>query len=164
MNVSEATLSAKTTRRLKFKQEQELIQRAITLLERRMFGRGRELKSPKDMRQFLQLKLARHKNEVFAVAFLDAQLRILAFEELFQGSIDTAAVHARVVLQRALHYNAAAVVFSHNHPSGDTDPSQADRTLTHQLKALLAQIDVRVLDHFIIGQGEPLSFAEAGLI
>lgn len=165
MNVSDAVLAGKAaTRRFNTRQEQELIQQAITLLERRLFKRGRMIATPQDMSKFLQLKLARNKNEVFAIVFMDSRHRIIAFEEIFRGSIDTATIHSRVVLQRALHHNAAAVVLCHNHPSGMTDPSEADQVLTFRLKELLAQIDVRVLDHLVVGQGAPFSFAEAGLI
>lgn len=164
MNVPITVLPGKATRRINIQQEQELIQQAITLLERRMFKRGRKIESPNDISTFLRLKLASNKNEVFAVVFLDSKHRVLAFEELFRGSIDAAAVYSRVVVQRVLHHNAAAVVLSHNHPSGDTTPSGADRVLTLRLKELLKEIDVKVLDHFVVGQGDPYSFAEAGLV
>ncbi|MFK1437209.1 JAB domain-containing protein [Pseudomonas aeruginosa] len=164
MNVPAAVPPGKATRRFNIQQEQELIQQAITLLERRMFKRGRKIENPNDMSTFLRLKLAKNKNEVFAVVFLDSKHRVLAFEELFRGSIDAAAVYSRVVVQRALHHNAAAVVLSHNHPSGDTTPSEADRVLTLRLKELLKEIDVRVLDHFVVGQGAPYSFAASGLV
>ncbi|EPG2630802.1 TPA: DNA repair protein RadC [Pseudomonas aeruginosa] len=145
-------------------QELELIEQAIRVLERRMFRRGKQLKNPQQMGQYLRLKLGRHRHEVFAVIFLDAMLRVIAFEELFQGSVNSASVQPRVVLQRAMHHNAVNVVLSHNHPSGNTEPSVADRRITVQLKLLLSQVDVHVLDHIIVGKGTPYSLAQAGLI
>ncbi|HGX3311267.1 TPA: JAB domain-containing protein [Pseudomonas aeruginosa] len=164
MKSSKAVSPGKATRRITIQQEQELIEQAIALLECRMFKRGAQISNPEDIKKLMRLKLARYKNEVFAVFFLDSKQRFLAFEELFRGSVDTASVYPRVVLQRALHHNAAAVVLFHNHPSGVTDPSLADKALTLKLKELLAQIDVRVIDHFIVGLGEPYSFVEAGLM
>ena len=102
------------------------------------------------------------EHEVFGVIFLDAKHRVLAFEVLFHGSIDGASVYPRQVVKRSLAHNAAAAIFVHNHPSGCTEPSQADRVLTARLKEALALIEVRVLDHFIVGEGRPLSLAEYG--
>ncbi|WP_193073473.1 JAB domain-containing protein [Pseudomonas sp. FME51] len=141
-----------------------IIQRALMILEGRMFQRGPKLQRPHDVRDFLRIKLVPEPNEVFSVIFLDTQHRVLAYELLFRGTIDSATVYPRVVLKRALDHQAAAVVLAHNHPSGISDPSTADRHLTQQLKDLLGQLDIRMLDHFIIGEGEPYSFAEHGLI
>jgi DNA repair protein RadC len=95
---------------------------------------------------------------------MNSQHRVLAYEPMFKGTLDSTAVYPRVVVQRALELNAGAVIFSHQHPSGCTEPSSADRVLTDRLKAALALIDVRVLDHIIVGQGTPYSFAESGLL
>ncbi|MCY1404001.1 hypothetical protein D9M71_191980 [compost metagenome] len=99
---------------------------------------------------------------MFACLFLDSRHRVLAFEVLFHGSIDGASVYPRQVVKRALAHNAAALILTHNHPSGVAEPSQADRALTQRMKDALALVDVRVLDHFIVGDGEPLSMAEHG--
>ncbi|MNP67156.1 hypothetical protein D3C76_1629500 [compost metagenome] len=99
---------------------------------------------------------------MFGCLFLDSRHQVLAYETLFRGSIDNTSVHPREVVKRALANNAAAVILCHNHPSGNTDPSQSDRVLTKRLQNALELIDVRVLDHFIIGDGDPLSMAEYG--
>jgi DNA repair protein RadC len=141
-----------------------IIHEAIALLERRVFQRGPSLLDPRDVRQFLKLKLAGEGNEVFAVIFLDSKHRVLAFEALFTGTIDAASVYPRVVLKRAIEWNASSLILTHNHPSGCTQPSSADRALTTRLRDVLALVDIRVLDHFVVGQGEPFSFAESGLL
>lgn len=128
------------------------------------FKAGPRLDWPADVRDYLRLKLVDEPNEVFVVVFMDNLHQVLACEPMFRGTINSATVHARVIVQRALALNAAAVILSHQHPSGATEPSNADRTLTHQLEAALALIDVRVLDHIIIGKGTPFSFAERGLL
>ncbi|MGV6850657.1 MAG: RadC family protein [bacterium] len=120
--------------------------------------------SPEKTRYFLNTRLRQEKNEVFAVLFLDNRHQVITYESLFNGSIDGASVYPRVVAQRALELNAAALILAHNHPSGINEPSQADKTLTKKLKITLAELDIRVLDHFIIGHGEAYSFAEHGLI
>lgn len=120
------------------------------------------LGSPKATRDFLQLQLAGRQSEVFCGLFLDAQNRMLAFDELFQGTIDGAAVYPREVVRKVLHYNAASVIFAHNHPSGVAEPSQADHRITERLQKALALIDVRVLDHLVVGSGSSVSFAENG--
>lgn len=141
-----------------------LIRQAITLLERRIFKAGPALLGPADVRDYLRLKLAAEPNEIFVAVFLDVHFQVLAYEPLFQGTVDEVTVCPRVVVQRALAINAAAVLFAHNHPSGVAEPSQADRSITKRLKTALATVDVRVLDHFIVGRGEPFSLAEAGLM
>ncbi|WP_025806319.1 RadC family protein [Pseudomonas chlororaphis] len=163
MNISEA-IPRKPSTLLFDTQQQAVIEQAILLLESRLFQRGEVLKTQKAVEQFLQLKLAASQREVFALLFLDSKHRVIAFEELFHGSINSTSIHPRVVMQRALHHNAAAAILAHNHPSGVTEPSQADRSITSRLKELLELIDVQVLDHFIVGQGNPFSFAEAGLL
>ena len=125
---------------------------------------GRALSNPAETRNFLRLRLADQRNEVFGVMFLDNRHRIIAVRELFQGTIDGSSVHPRVVVQQAMEVNAAAMVFFHNHPSGVAEPSRADEMLTRRLKEALALVDVRVLDHFVVSTGEHESFAERGLL
>ena len=120
------------------------------------------LESPQAVRDFLKAKLRHELHEVFACLFLDTKHRVLAFEVLFYGTIDGASVYPRQVVKRALANNAAALILTHNHPSGVAEPSQADKILTERLKEALALVDVRVLDHFIVGDGEPLSMVENG--
>ena len=138
----------------------ELSRRALSqrLKEREVFH------TPGAVKQYLQLQLAHKNHEVFAVLFLDSQNRMLALEELFRGTLSQTSVYPREVVMRALHHQAAAVVLSHNHPSGSVQPSRADEALTQNLKASLAFVDVRVLDHIIVGQGQTLSMAEQGLL
>lgn len=116
------------------------------------------------VRYFLQQQLAGYEREVFACLFLDTRHHLIAFETLFFGSVDRASVHPREVLKQALACNAAAVVLAHNHPSGNAEPSPSDVRLTEELRALLLQIDVRVLDHIVVGHGAAVSLAERGLI
>lgn len=111
---------------------------------------------------YLRARIGAYPYEVFACVFLDNRHRVIACEELFRGSIDGASVHPREVVRRCLSHNAAAVIFAHNHPSGVAEPSQADRDITRHLQQALKLIEVRVLDHFIIGGGTPLSLAERG--
>ncbi|WP_030132245.1 JAB domain-containing protein [Pseudomonas sp. QTF5] len=144
--------------------ENLMIQQAISMLEQRMFKRGPYLQRPKDVCDYLRLKLAGEIQEVFAAIFLDSRHRVVAYEPLFYGSIESVAVYPRRILQRALEYNCAAIIVAHNHPSGDTTPSECDVDITKVLNDLLPKMNVRFLDHFIIGKGEPYSFAEAGLI
>ena len=125
---------------------------------------GGELTNAASTAQFLQLSLAKEVNELFCVLFLDKRHRVLAFEKLFQGTIDSAVVHPRVVVQRAIALNAAAVILAHNHPSNDCEPSQADRMITEQLSKTLALIDVTVLDHFVVSSSGHVSLAERGWI
>jgi DNA repair protein RadC len=114
-------------------------------------------------RYFAQ-RLRSRPHEVFAALFLDGRHRALAFEELFTGTIDGAEVHPREVVRRALAHNAAAVIVGHNHPSGSAEPSAADRTVTARLKQSLTLVDVRLLDHFVIGDGAPVSMAARGWV
>ncbi len=112
----------------------------------------------------MRLRLAEYKNEVFGCVFLDQRHRIIEMTELFQGTIDGASVHPRVVVQKALEFNSAAILLFHNHPSGVAEPSHADEAITRRLKEALALIDVRVLDHFVVTVGESISFAERNLL
>ena len=140
-----------------------LIGLALAVLETR-HRPGETLQDPQATRDWLRLRLAERPNEVFGTLFLDRRYRVLADEELFQGTLDGASVHARVVVQRAMAHNCAAVLFYHNHPSGVPEPSQADMSLTMRLKSALGLIDVTVLDHIVVGHEGTLSFAERGLL
>ncbi|WP_293225969.1 DNA repair protein RadC [Ottowia sp.] len=122
------------------------------------------LDTPQAVQHYLQLQLAARAHEVFAVLFLDSQHRLIALEELFRGTLTQTSVYPREVVLRALHHHASAVVLAHNHPSGSTAPSRADEALTQNLKAALALVDVRVLDHVIVAPGQALSMAEKGLV
>ena len=122
------------------------------------------LNSPEHTRAFLKARLRPYAREVFACLFLDNRHRVISFDELFEGTIDGASVHPREVVKRALQHNAAAVILAHNHPSGVAEPSHADRAITIRLRDALALIDVRVLDHFVVGDAEVVSFAERGLL
>ena len=138
----------------------ELARRALTeqLKERTVFD------TPHAVSDYLRLHLGQRPYEVFAVIFLDAQNRMLALEELFRGTLTQTSVYPREVVIRALHHSAASVVLAHNHPSGSVQPSRADEYLTQNLKSALALLDIRVLDHVIVAQGQALSMAEKGLM
>ncbi len=138
----------------------ELARRALAqqLKQRAVFD------SPAAVKSYLQLQLAQRAHEVFAVLFLDSQHRLVALEELFRGTLTQTSVYPREVVLRTLHHHAAAVVLAHNHPSGSVQPSRADEAITQALKAALALIDVRVIDHVIVAPGEALSMAEKGLL
>jgi DNA repair protein RadC len=116
------------------------------------------------VRDYLRLALAGKAYEVFCVVFLDTQHRVLAVEELFRGTLTQTSVYPREVVKRALAHNAAALILAHNHPSGLAEPSRADETLTQALKSALALVDVNIIDHFIVGNGYAMSFAERGLL
>ncbi|MGD2112461.1 MAG: DNA repair protein RadC [Gammaproteobacteria bacterium] len=120
------------------------------------------LDNPDATRRYLLSRLRHLGHEVFACLFLDNRHRVIAFEELFQGTIDGASVHPREVVKRALHHNAAAVILAHNHPSGVAEPSRADLRITRRLIDSLALVDIRVLDHLVIGEGDGVSLAERG--
>ena len=141
---------------------------AVLELARRALGqqlKAREVfSSPGAVKQYLQLHLAARAHEVFAVLFLDAQNRLVAMDELFRGTLTQTSVYPREVVLRALRHEAASVVLAHNHPSGTVQPSRADEALTQTLKAALALVDVRVLDHVIVAPGDALSMAEKGLL
>jgi len=127
--------------------------------------KGRDvIASPEATRAYLKLRLHAYPYEVFAGLFLDNRHRVISYQELFTGTIDGASVHPREVVREALRVNAAAMIFAHNHPSGVAEPSQSDLRITARLKDALALVDVRVLDHLIIGEGEGTSLAERGLI
>jgi len=126
--------------------------------------RGDAFQNPDAVKRFLTVRLGTRESEVFTVLFLDNRHRLIAFEELFQGTIDGCSVHIREIAKRTLSLNAAAIILAHNHPSGIPEPSQADRQLTTRIKDAMALLDIRVLDHLIIGGPEVVSFAERGLL
>jgi DNA repair protein RadC len=122
------------------------------------------LSSPEKVSDYLRLKLIRQEREVFVVLFLDAQNRVQAQETLFEGTLTQTSVYPREVVKRALHHNAASVIFAHNHPSGIAEQSRADELITQALKKALDLVDIRVLDHFIVAGHQTMSFAERGLL
>lgn len=126
--------------------------------------RGNALSSPAAVRDYLAAQLRHRKREVFCCLYLDSQHRVIAFEELFEGTLNAASVYPREVLEAALQRGAAAVILAHNHPSGVSEPSQADIWITERLQQALALVDIKVLDHMIVGEGAALSFAEQGLL
>jgi len=147
----------------KFVQLQAVLEMSRRALQEEVRS-GDALNSPRAVKEYLQLLLRGRQQEVFAALFLDAQHRVLVSEELFHGTLTQTSVYPREVVKRALHHNAAAVIFAHNHPSGVAEPSQSDQLLTDALKQALALVDVRVLDHFIVAGAGCLSFAEKGLL
>jgi len=141
---------------------------AVLELSRRYLHEGLmrsdPLESPEVTEQYLKSVLRDHSNEVFACLFLDTRHRVIAFEELFYGTIDGATVYPRVVAEKALQHGAAALIVAHNHPSGICEPSLADQAITRRLKEALALLDIRLLDHFVVGEGTPVSMAARGLV
>lgn len=146
-----------------FFRPEDLVRVAADILLENMIGKE-VMANPANTARFVQLALAPEKNEHFSVLFLNTQHQLLRFETLFTGTVDGASVYPRVVVQKALEYNAGAVIFAHNHPSGECEPSMADRQITRRLVDALALIDVRVLDHFVVSREKYVSFAERGLI
>ncbi|HEU5283038.1 MAG TPA: DNA repair protein RadC [Burkholderiales bacterium] len=142
--------------------------RAVLALVKRALGqevqRRDNLSSPQAVRDYLRLHLTQRDREVFVAVYLDAQNRVLKIQELFAGTLTQTSVFPRDVVRHALLSNAAAVIFAHNHPSGLAEPSRADEVLTQALKQALALVDVKVLDHFVVGAGGAMSFAERGLL
>jgi DNA repair protein RadC len=139
----------------------------IELARRHLFEtiqRTPPLESPSDTRKYLKCELRDRPHEVFACLFLDSRHRVIAFEELFQGTIDGATVYPRVVAERALKLGAAALIVAHNHPSGVCEPSMADQAITRRLRDALDLLDIRLLDHFVVGDGQPVSMAARGLL
>jgi DNA repair protein RadC len=149
--------------RAKYAQLQAVLEMARRVL-REKISTGNALNSPSAVREYLRLRLQALPHEVFVALFLDAQNRVIEIEELFRGTLTQTSVYPREVVKRALHHNAGAVIFAHNHPSGVAEPSHADETLTQALKQALALVDVRVLDHFIVAGSGVISFAERGLL
>jgi DNA repair protein RadC len=142
-----------------------LLQAAAEIGRRQMaegLARGAPLTDPEATRRFLIGRLRDLPHEVFACLYLDNRHRVIAFEELFRGTLDGASVHPREVVKATLRHNAAALILAHNHPSGVAEPSDADRLITRRLREALGLVDVRVLDHFVVGDGYAVSFAERG--
>jgi DNA repair protein RadC len=131
---------------------------------RQCLQRGDALSNPQDTRNYLLSELGGRSYEVFACLFLDNKNRVIKFEEMFMGTIDSANVYPREILKRALQHNAAAVILAHNHPSGVAEPSHADVAITKRLKEVLNLVDIRVLDHLVIGDGYAISLLESGLL
>lgn len=144
--------------------DRNLVAKAIRCLEAVYLTKADCLTSPDATRDYLKLRLYGLPYEVFACLFLDTRHRVLRYEELFKGTIDGASVHPREVVRRVIETGAGAVIFAHNHPSGVAEPSQADLRITQRLRDALMLIDVRVLDHLIVGDGVANSLAERGLI
>lgn len=144
--------------------DDEIIERALDILIKRFPNNATIFQAPKTSRDFLTLKLAGLEHEVFSALWLTAQNGLITYEELFRGSLTQTSIYPREVLKAALKHNAGAVIFAHNHPSGHPEPSHADKMLTTDLKNALAMIDVRVLDHIVVGGAETISFAERGLV
>lgn len=144
--------------------ENEIIERALYILQSRLRMPGAAMTDPQTVKDYLTRHLATRDRETFVALWLDTQNRLIETEELFTGTLSQCAVYPREVVKRALHHNAGAVIFAHNHPSGFAEPSQADRQLTATLKQTLALVDVKVLDHVIIGGMRSFSFAEMGEI
>ncbi|PVZ80632.1 DNA repair protein RadC [Serratia sp. S1B] len=142
--------------------EQHIITQAIGLLERQLQARTVVLTESDAVRSYLSLQLERQEREVFMAMYLDNQHRLIACETLFTGTLDSVNVYPREIVKQTLAYNAGALILAHNHPSGMAEPSQADRFITDKVIAALSLIDVRVLDHIVIGHGEAVSFAERG--
>jgi DNA repair protein RadC len=147
----------------KFAQLQAVIEMARRHLQESL-QRGDALTSPAATREYLISKLRDRDHEIFACLFLDTRNRVIVYDEIFRGTLDGASVHPREIVTEALGHNAAAVIFAHNHPSGVAEPSGADERITRRLRDALALVDIRVLDHFVIGDERPVSFAERGLL
>lgn len=147
----------------KYAQLQAVLEMARRYLGEELAARD-ILSDPAATKHYLQTQLSRKQHEVFAAIFLDTRNQVLAYEELFRGTLDGASVYPREVVKSALAHNAAAVIFAHNHPSGIAEPSRADRDITRRLSDALALVDIRVLDHFVVGYNQTSSFAERGWI
>ncbi|MES9827227.1 MAG: DNA repair protein RadC [Candidatus Thiodiazotropha sp.] len=147
----------------KYTQLQAVLEMARRYLHEQLETSG-SLTTPEQTQDYLRARLRHYAYEVFSCLFLDNRHRVIRYEELFRGTIDGANVHPREVVRRALELNAAALIFAHNHPSGVAEPSRADRQITQRLKDALALVDIRVLDHIVIGEGEAVSLAERGMI
>ena len=143
--------------------QEATIREAISILETRL--KNKEVFSnPSEVKDLCRLKIGHMRDEYFCCLFLSAQHHLISFERLFRGTIDGSAVHPRVVVRRALELNAAAIIFTHNHPSGVSEPSSADIRMTNKLREALALVDVRVIDHLVAGTNETTSMAEKGLL
>jgi DNA repair protein RadC len=144
--------------------EDLIVKTALSIMEKRASYKNVVFNAPQVVKDYLTLKIGALPHEVFTVLFLDAQHQLIATEELFRGTLTQTSVYPREVAKRALHHNAGAVILAHNHPSGLLEPSRADELLTQTLKSSLSLVDVRVLDHFVVGASGCVSFAERGLL
>lgn len=144
--------------------DQTILDQASAILLRELKESPVSLTAPWMVRDFLRFRLESVEHEVFSIIFLDTRHCVIEFSELFRGTIDKASVHPREVVKEVLRHNAAAVILAHNHPSGIAEPSDADRRITDRLKSALELIEVRVLDHMVVGQDKIESFAEKGLV
>jgi len=157
---STATYQVDPQARLRLRVARELVRRSLA----EVIKAGDALGTPQAVRDFLRLTLMGRQHEVFLVLFMDAQNRLIETEEMFRGTLTQTSVYPREVVKRSLHFNAASVVFAHNHPSGLAEPSHTDEVLTRALREALALVDVKVLDHFVVGSSGVASFAERGLL
>jgi len=155
---------AAINRRLASVPAEALVARALVVLEERLRYPDTVLTSPNVVRDYLRLRLAAREREAFLCIWLDAQHRLIECEQLFEGTLTQTSVYPREIVKSALRRNAAAVIFAHNHPSGVAEASQADQVLTESLQRALALVDVKVIDHMIVGAGACMSFAEKGLL
>jgi DNA repair protein RadC len=140
---------------------QQIVEAALVIIGKE-FHRETTLSSPRLVQDYMRLKIGRLEHEIFVILLLDAQHRLLTYQEVFRGTIDSCMVHVREVLKIALANNAAEVIFAHNHPSGIAEPSQNDRRITERLRDALALVDIRVIDHLVVGGDTVVSFAERG--
>lgn len=143
--------------------EAELLHLAKMIVRRRL-AKGQPLNNPDEVRRALQTLLIDYQHEVFGILMLDNRNRVLTLEELFRGTINATSVYPREVIKTCLHINAAAVILVHNHPSGDPEPSRADRQITQRLQQALSTVDIQLLDHVVVGSEGTVSFAEQGLL
>jgi DNA repair protein RadC len=151
----------KSSGRYRVAEPDELVPAALAVIK---MEPGHKISSPADTEEYLKLKLGRLGHELFCIVFLDNRHQVLGFEEMFRGTIDGTSVYPREVVKRSLELNAAAIILAHNHPSGTAEPSQADERITKRLKSACDLIDVRVLDHIIIGGSNTVSLASRGLL
>ncbi len=142
--------------------EREVVDSAMIIMASKFRERDQFFNDPEMVKNYLRLRLGLEERELFITLFLDSQHRLIVDETLFMGTIDAAGVYPRIVAQKALQYNAAALVLAHNHPSGVAEPSRADRSITERLTGALALFDIRLLDHFVVGYPDVISFAERG--
>ncbi len=145
-------------------EQDDIINQALMILESRLSQPEGAIRRPDDVSDYLRLKLGALEHESFRIMFLNTQHSVITLKELFRGSIDCAAVYPREVMKETLQFNAAAVVLTHNHPSGFSGPSQADKYITKRIQEALELIDVKVLDHVIVGRDDTYSFAQHGLL
>jgi DNA repair protein RadC len=151
------------SRRYRRAQPREIVHAAHTAIDA-LFARGAPMSSVAEVTQFVSAKLAARESEVFACLFLDNKHRLMAYEELFFGTVDASAVYPREIVKRALRHNAAAVILTHNHPSGVAEPSRSDEMISLRIREALGFVDIKVLDHVIVGANTSVSLAERGLL